>query len=516
MGARIDSKSDVCVRYGAGMISEQSTSQQNRSRPGRDSGGIGTSGSGTVTVGIDIGTTSVKVLAADEAGSTVAGTRVPYPIDTAVPGALQHNAAHAWRDCVRAALLEISELATGDGYRIASVSVAAMVPSLCAVDADGVPISAGIMYGDPRIGAPPQRGLPPSSDGEFLRMLTWMAQQYPQAAGYWPAQAVANAALTGEGVMDTVTAMTCVPVFDYTEWDPGVVAEINVDPRQLPRLVSGSEPAGTISGLGADLEGIPVTGGSIDAFCEQLVAGCNNEGDVLVVIGATLIVWGVLDEWREVPGLWTVPHTAEGKTLIGGPSNAGGIAMDFAGRVLAGRVTADRGEHLGDPGEVPVFLPYLRGERVPLHDPGRRAEFHGLTSATTPAAMWRSVQESSGFVIRRILTLADMLGPDASTRAKRLVVTGGGAMDPGWLQAIADTTGVEVHPVAEPKGAALGGALLARQMVSTEEVDISGGVWEAMGTPIEPQAEYSEAAQGRYETFISLSGEPFTEPLDTP
>ena len=472
--------------------------------------GSGTVGSGTVTVGIDIGTTSVKVLAADEAGSTVASTRVPYPIDTSVPGALQHNAAHAWRDCVRSALSEISDHVAKEGYRIAGVSVSAMVPSMCAVDAAGVPISAGIMYGDPRVGAPPQRGLAPSDDGEFLRMLSWMAHRYPQAAGYWPAQAVANAALTDNGVMDTVTAMTCVPAFDYTAWDPGIVAEINVDPSQLPRLVSGREPAGTIVGLGADLDGIPVTGGSIDAFCEQLVAGSNREGDVLVVIGATLIVWGVVGEWREVPGLWTVPHSAEGKTLIGGPSNAGGIAMDFARSVLAAREG-----NVDDLSEVPVFLPYLRGERVPLHDPGRRAEFHGLTSATTPAAMWRSVQESSGFVIRRILGLANMLGPNATTDAKRLVISGGGAMDPDWLQAIADTTGVEVHPVAEPKGAALGGAFLARQMVSEQDVVPSAGAWEAMGTPIEPRSEYFDAAQGRYETFVSLSGEPFDAHADS-
>ena len=48
-------------------------------------------------------------------------------------------------------------------------------------------------------------------------------------------------------------------------------------------------------------------GGSIDAFCEQIVAGANQPGDVLAIFGATLIVWVVTDEWKDVPGLHACP-----------------------------------------------------------------------------------------------------------------------------------------------------------------------------------------------------------------
>ena len=53
--------------------------------------------------------------------------------------------------------------------------------------------------------------------------------------------------------------------------------------------------------------------GAIDAMCEQMVAGADQDGDVLVLCGTTLIVWATIPESREVPGLWTIPHTAAGK-----------------------------------------------------------------------------------------------------------------------------------------------------------------------------------------------------------
>ena len=56
-----------------------------------------------------------------------------------------------------------------------------------------------------------------------------------------------------------------------------------------------------------------------------------------MIFGATLIVWAVVDDWVEAPGLWTLPHTVAGKVLVGGPSNAGALFVDWARALLAGR-----------------------------------------------------------------------------------------------------------------------------------------------------------------------------------
>src|SRR3954454_23613753 len=98
-----------------------------------------------VTVGIDIGTTSVKAVAADASGRVVARARVAHEVRSPAADMLEHDARAAWRDGVVAALGEVAR-----GLDVAGVNVAAMVPSLCAVDGDGVPITPGLLYGDVR------------------------------------------------------------------------------------------------------------------------------------------------------------------------------------------------------------------------------------------------------------------------------------------------------------------------------------------------------------------------------
>ena len=274
-------------------------------------------------------------------------------------------------------------------------------------------------------------------------MLAWLTEHHPDASGYWPAQAVASSVLTGggpgSGTIDSVTAMTTCPLFDYVSWDEKVAESAGATPEQLPRIVSGSTPAGRCGDdLGAALSGAVVGGGTIDAFAEQLVAGADHDGDVLVILGATLIIWACVPNWYEAPGLWTIPHTAPGKVLIGGPSNAGGLLRDWASRSLAAPTDPDRAVTAGlDPDGVPVLLPYLRGERTPLHDPTRRGSFHGLSLAHGPDALWRSVYEATGHSIRHHLELANLLGPgagsdtEAGTAARRIVATGGGTPRPG-------------------------------------------------------------------------------------
>ena len=431
-----------------------------------------------VTVGVDIGSTSVKALAVDGDGTVLAAARVPHELRAPAPDRLEHDAGAAWRRGVEEAVRQV-----WSGLDVRGVDVAAMVPSLCAVDGDGRPVTPGLLYGDARGGG--AAGASPAESGELVGFLRWCANEAPDAAGYWPAQAVANAALGGEGVLDTVTAMTAMPLFDGTGWDADIAGQAGVDPARLPRVAPGMERAGTVGGAA-------LAPGTIDALAEQLVAGADGDGDVLVILGTTLITWAVVPEWRQVPGLWTVPHTAPGKALIGGPSNAGGLFLTWA----RGLVGPAEGEP--DPGRVPVWTPYVRGERTPLHDPARRAGLHDLDLLVDPGAVRRAAVEASGFVVRHHLDLAGV-------RPTRIVATGGGVRDASWVAALADAIGLPVDVVAVPEGGALGAAYLARVAAGLEESADDAGRWARTGHRVEPDPRWVGPMAERYERFRELT-----------
>jgi xylulokinase len=437
-----------------------------------------------VTVGIDIGTTSVKAVLADDDGRVLARARVTHELRTPGPRVYEHDAVAAWRD---GALRAAAEVTARSPEPVAGYAVDAMVPSLAPVGADGVPIGPGVLYGDER-GATDRAGNPADS-GEFEAFVGWAARTHPEAAGFWPAQAVANAALCGVGAIDTGTAFTAHPLFTGTGWDEDRCASLGIRPDQLPALVPGNVPAGHTP------DGAAVAGGTIDAFAEQLVAGADAPGDVLVILGTTLIVWAATEGWPEIPGLWTVPHSTPGLAMVGGASNAGGLFVQRARELLADPPIGD-----GHPDRVPVWVPYIRGERTPLHDPTRRASLHDLDLTHDAAAVLRGAYEASGFVVRHHLELA-------GHTSRRIVCSGGGIHVRPWLQALADATGLPVDVVAVPEGAALGSAFVARVAAGLEPDTRGARRWARTGDRVDPRPDWSEAADRRYRRFRELAAQ---------
>jgi xylulokinase len=440
-----------------------------------------------VTIGIDIGTTAVKAVAADDDGRVLARARIPHQLRIPAPDRMEHDADQAWR---RGPLTAVRELARPDAK---AVAVSAMVPSLTAVDSGGTPITPGLLYGDGR-GRTAAAGSGEFLTGEAAEFLRWTAREAPDAAGYWPAPAVANHALAGEPVVDIATASTAFPVFDGTGWTEAACADCGVSIDRMPGVAMIGAPVGEVSGTDAVL-----AAGAIDALCEQLVAGADRDGDVLVMCGTTLIVWATLPETKQVPGLWTIPHIA-GKTQIGGASNAGGLFLGWVDRLVGQGNSGDL-----DPRRVPVWSPYVRGERSPFHDPDRRSVLDGLDLTHDAASLRRAAYEASGFVVRHLIELS-------GASVSRIVATGGGTRVEPWMQAIADATGrpVEVSSVAE--GAALGAAFLGRMAVGLESSMTDAARWAATERVVAPNPAWASATQDRFGRFLELAARPSRSP----
>jgi xylulokinase len=433
-----------------------------------------------VTIGIDIGTTAVKAVAADEDGRVVARTRIPHQLRVPAPDRLEHDADEAWR---RGPLEALAELGRPDAI---AVAVTAMVPSLTAVDDIGRPLTPGLLYGDSR-GRGPAGASTTFMSGEAVEFLRWTAREAPDAKGYWPATAVANHALSGEAVLDTASASTTYPLFDGTGWSEDRCAECGATTDRMPHVAQAGVAVGRLRDTDAVL-----AAGSVDALCEQLVAGADRDGDVVVLCGTTLIVWITIPEYREAPGLWTLPHSRSGKFQIGGPSNAGGLFLGWVNTLVA------EDNSTVNPAHVPVWSPYVRGERVPYHDPDRRAILDGLDLTHGGAAVRRAGFEASGFVVRQLIDLS-------GAPAARIVATGGGTRVQPWLQALADATGLPVEVSAVPEGAALGAAFLARMGVGLEEAAADAARWASTERVVEPDPDWTAATGDRYARFLELA-----------
>lgn len=478
----------------------------------------------TLTVGIDIGTTAVKAVAADERGAIVARARLPHRLLVPSPNRMEHDAAEAWWDGPRRAW------ATLGGPHVEAVAVAAMVPALTAVGGDGRPIGPGLLYGDERgqahlSGEPPGdpadgagngaggTGNPagstwapgretgdPRTTHETAGFLRWLAAEIPGAAGYWPAQAVANRSLGGHAAVDLGSAFSSGALFNASGWDGDYCRACGVGVEQLPGVRMFGEVVGEVRhGPG---KGAVIGAGSVDAFCEQLVAGVERAGDVLVVCGSTLVVWAVAEGWPEAEGLWTLPYHLPQRAVVGGASNAGGLFLDWVDRVVAPAERAVAGDNSGDPAAVPVWWPYIRGERAPLFDPSRRAGLAGLDLTQGPFQLRRAAYEASAFAAR---SLIDRAARATGHFPQRVVATGGGTRVRGWMQALADVIGVPVHPLAVAEGAALGAAYLARMAAGLETTIEGAARWGLTAPPFEPDPRWVGPAGERYQRYLAGS-----------
>ena len=402
-----------------------------------------------VTVGIDIGTTSVKAVAVDPDGTVVARSRIRHPLISAAADELQHDAQRAWRLGPRKALDALGDV------RPKALSVTGMVPSLVAVNGRGVPLSNGLLYGDAS-GQEQQPGSGvPLMGGEPAAFLKALSSAHPEAAGFWPAQTTALASLGGPPVVAMTVSFVLGPLAVMGAWNPEVLEACGVAEDRLPRIVADRTPVGQVGDMLLDP-------GGIDVMCERLVSGATNDGDVLVLCGSTLILILKLPADHVLPPSVPAFPDSQGGLVATTASNAGGLFLDWVDRVVA------PSHKPANPDQVPVWSPYIRGERTPWGDPSRRAQLVDLHLGHDAAAIRQAAFEAAGFVVRHHLELT-------GAPAKRIVAVGGGTRSAGWMQALADTTGLPVAVQAVPEGAAIGAAYLARMSAGLED-DLGAGV----------------------------------------
>jgi xylulokinase len=422
-----------------------------------------------VLVGIDLGTTRVKVGLITPDGAAVGFGRSAYDIDVDPASGRAEQDPEAWWVGLGAAVREAVAAAEASGFESIDplgVCIAGHGPTLTAVDADGRAVRPAMTWLDSRSSG--ERAELEGATGlkgwalGVLPAACWLERHDHDAAGrtrwYLNSWEALGLRLTGRAATSVVLGGQGVP--------RGALSGSGL---ALDRVAPDAGVGTVLGGLLADAArhlglpaGTPVVVGLVDAFASFHGARMLAPGDAIDVGGAAGGFGVYADRPIEVAGGFTTPAPLPGLFSVGGAMAATGAALDWLGsEILNGSVPIDA--LLAEARTVPpgaeglVFLPYLAGERSPLWDPSARGLFAGLTLRHTRAHLVRATIEAAALAIRHVA--APMLEAGIEVRAMR--ACGGPARDDGWNQIKADVTGFTVEVPRLRETAAVGAAIVA-------------------------------------------------------
>ena len=433
------------------------------------------------TLGLDLGTSSAKAVVLDIDGTVLAQASASYPVTSAAPGYAESDPAD-WQAAVTACAREALHAAAG--ARPAAIGLSGQMHGLVMTSAGGRALRPALLWADSRatgplrayrrLGGPALARLAnPLAPGMAGPMLAWVAGHEPEvyAGARWalaPKDWI-RARLTGEFRAEPSDASATL-LYDVTgdRWDLEVVSALGLDPGLLaPLLPSAGAVAGQLTaGAAAELglpAGIPVAAGAGDTAAAALGSGVLGDGDIQLTVGTGAQVirpLGVPVSRAEAGVHLYRAATPHGWYQMGATLSAG-LSLNWAREVMNAS-WAELYASAAVPGqpEDPVFVPHLSGERTPYCDPELRGSWTSLALAVDRASMLRSALEGTAFAIRDALDA--LLG---EYRPDRLRLAGGGTLDAGWRQLLADVLGLPLYavdvPAASGRGAALLGAIAA-------------------------------------------------------
>lgn len=249
------------------------------------------------------------------------------------------------------------------------------------------------------------------------------------------------------------------------KWSSELLAATNLDEKQMPTLIEGTEQGGKLRAELASAWGISgdvvVAGGAGDNAASACGMGTVSDGAAFVSLGTSGVLFAANAAYLPKPEsavhafCHALPNTWHQMGVILSATDALNWHSSVTGKSAAD-LTGELGESLKAPTGV-TFLPYLSGERTPYNDAVIRGAFIGLEHESSRAVLTQAVLEGVSFAIRDNLEALRSAGTDIS----RVTAIGGGSRSRYWLASIATALGVPVDlPADGDFGAAFGAARL--------------------------------------------------------
>jgi len=434
-------------------------------------------------LGVDLGTSGVKVGLFDRVGHRLTLTRRAYPLHAPHSGWAEQEPGDWWAATCSACR---EALDGADPSQVVAMGLTGQTPGHVMVTAKGEPLGRALIWQDRRARSEATwisgefqvnemvhfTGLPLTSDSALpAARLLWLRDHRPDEWSIcrWILQPQDFLALrfTSQVATDVISAYGLAHIQDghYSE---EYFHRLAIPVEKMPPAYVPEHIVGHLTSLAADATGLvvntPVVVGTIDAWCNVLGAGGVVEGRAVDVAGTSEIVALVARASPAAPGIMSMP-LFDDLAFFGGPTQVGANAIEWLSGILGldhvdnPRSILEQAAHESGAGAGGVlFLPYLSGERAPVWDDRACGAFVGFRKWHSLNHMARAVYEGVAFAVRHILTLAES---STELTATDLRVCGGGSRSQFWNQLKADVTGKRVLELQVAETAALGAAMWA-------------------------------------------------------
>ena len=476
-------------------------------------------------IGIDLGTSAVKLLLTDAKGVIRKTVTKEYPLSFPRPGWSEQQPEDWWK-AVQYGILELTE--DLDKSQIAGIGCGGQMHGLVALDENDAVIRPAILWNDGRTGKEVEY-LNGVIGREKLSKLTaniafagftapkllWMRENEPENFArirkiMLPKDYI-NYRLTGVHACDysDASGMLLLDV-EHKRWSEEMLEICSLRIEQMPRLFESYEVIGTVQSFVAGSLGLSrdcrVVAGAGDNAAAAVGTGVVGEGGCNISLGTSGTLFISSKRFGVDPNnaLHAFAHADGGWHLMGCMLSAAScnkwLCEDILGTTdFAAEQAAIDEAKLGR--NHVFFLPYLMGERSPINDVNARGTFIGMTMDSSRADLVQAVLEGVAFAIRDSFEVARSLGLEIP----RSRVCGGGAKSPLWRKIFANVLGIPLDMVKTEQGPGYGGAMLA--MVGSgefESVQAAADALVELSSSTEPDPALTALYEEQYRKFRKI------------
>lgn len=431
-------------------------------------------------IGIDLGTSSVKMLLMNEKGEIKKIVSKDYPLYFPHDGWSEQNP----RDWYNKTIEGLKELISDcDKNKIAGISFGGQMHGLVTLDFEDNVIRPAILWNDGR-SAEEANYLNTVIGKEKLSRYTaniafagftapkilWMKKNEPEKF-----KKIKKIMLPKDYLVYMMSGSFATDVSDASGtllmdvknrcWSKEMLSVCGgIEENQLPKIYESYEVVGCLKPDLAKALGLPdnvkIIAGAGDNAAAAIGTGVLGEGACNISVGTSGTVFISSKTFRvdSNNALHAFAHADGNYHLMGCMLSAASCNKWWCSDILQTKDFAKEQAAMNNLGENKVFfLPYLMGERSPHNNPDARSLFIGMSMDTKRKDMTQAVLEGVAFGLRESLDIARELGIKI-TRSK---ICGGGAKSPVWKRIIANVLNLELEIIECEEGPALGAAMLA-------------------------------------------------------